>query len=175
MTKLNALITTLILGTSSIAMAQPTVTFSAKAKVSTQAPVRVVVRDHRAEMARPEAYVRFDSYDGRYDKYDRQYHRRAGARQIDGTYTSNYGVVRLNQMGDRVTGTYETGGGGVIKGRIIDGVLYFRWKQRAGTTDGEGHGVWVIEGRKISGTWGTQHSDANGGQWNLEKVSRRRR
>lgn len=83
---------------------------------------------------------------------------------ITGSYHSNWDEVTLAQRGDRVTGTYVCCGGGTIEGRIIEGtVIRYRWKQPGG----EGRGVWRIEDRRLTGTWGSGASETDGGPWNL--------
>ncbi len=87
---------------------------------------------------------------------------------ISGAYTSNWDAVKLYQDGDRVKGTYVCCGGGTIDGRIIDGhLLRYRWKQ----PNGWGMGVWEIDGDHLSGTWGWDQDDKNGGRWDLVRVA----
>jgi hypothetical protein len=127
---------------------------------------RVIIRDR--DRTPPRAYVRYDRYDG-YDRIDRSrtYH------DVEGSYDSRYGRVLLRQDGNRVTGTFESGGGGMLKGRIRGNTLTFRWRSDTGA---EGRGVWYLDRRNnvISGTWGTWNSRSNAGDWTLhrEGVSR---
>ena len=92
----------------------------------------------------------------------------AAGPQISGRYKSNWDEVRLTQDGDRVYGTYVCCGGGTIEGRIIEGrTLRYRWKQPGG----EGMGVWTIDGDQLSGTWGWNKDDDDGGRWDLVRAS----
>jgi hypothetical protein len=87
---------------------------------------------------------------------------------VSGVFQSNYDEVRLTQRGDVVTGTYVCCGGGTIEGRITQGrVLRYRWRQPGS----EGRGVWTIESPdRLSGTWGSEQSEADGGRWDLERT-----
>jgi hypothetical protein len=91
-----------------------------------------------------------------------------GRTNVSGRYESNWDDVQLVQDGDRVRGTYVCCGGGTIEGRIIEGrTLRYRWKQ----PDGWGMGVWKIDGDRLSGTWGFQQDDDDGGRWDLSRTS----
>jgi len=167
MNKLKALIVTLVVGSSSVAMASPA-TFSARGSVSFamgrpvyQAPRTVVVRDHR----QPD-YRYIDDRNDRNDYRDDVRDEHCATFSLTGTYTSAYGPVQLWQHGDRITGTFSAGGGGTIEGRIIGNQIVFRWRN----SKEQGRGVWFVSSpNRIDGTWGTSHSNADGGAWNLSK------
>lgn len=92
----------------------------------------------------------------------------AGRANISGSYKSNWDDVKLWQDGDRVGGTYVCCGGGTIEGRIVDGnTLRYRWKQPSAW----GMGVWHVDGDRLSGTWGFNQDDDDGGRWDLVRTS----
>ena len=166
MNKLKALIVTLVVGTSSVAMASP-VSFSARGSVSISTarpvvtyPARepvVVVRDHRTQPSYERPYVQYDRVR---DRYNEQLY------SLTGLYSSEHGPVRLYQTGDRITGTFVSGGGGTLQGRIVGGQIFFSWQN----TNSQGHGVWMIQsGNRIVGTWGLQASETDGGAWTLTR------
>ncbi len=169
MSKIKALIVTLFLGTSSVAMAAPSSSYTVSAHASasfgvgvrTSGAGQVVIRDHRTNVR----------YDDRFDhRYDDRYDDRVGAMRINvtGTYDSNYGPVTLVQRGNRVTGTFTTPGGGTINGIIThDGILQFTWSDPSGF----GKGVWYLNGRgrMINGTFGNKNA-FNERAWNLTKT-----
>lgn len=87
---------------------------------------------------------------------------------LSGTYTSNYGEVRLVHDGARVRGTYACCGGGTLDGRVTDErVIRYRWAQ-PGTS---GYGVWTIGRGTLTGTWGTGTSEDDGGRWDLARAT----
>lgn len=159
MTRLKALLTFAILGASSVAIADPTIRGGVTIQLGT--PQRVV-----RTTPPPRNYVRFDDNDVRYDG---DINARV-TRDISGVYDSQYGRMTITQQGNRITGTYENNAGpAMIKGRIRDGAVYFRWRQG----DKEGKGMFTIRGRRapvLVGTWGTYDSRSNGGRWTLEPV-----
>jgi hypothetical protein len=87
--------------------------------------------------------------------------------RITGAYHSNWEDVQLVQRGKQVSGTYVCCGGGTIHGTIDGNVIRYRWRQPGG----DGHGVWVIEGDHLSGTWGVGAGDSDGGRWDLVLAS----
>ena len=161
MTRLKALLTVAILGTSTLAVAEPTVRGGITIQLGTPQPV--VVRDATP----PRGYVRYDSYDPQYDRDDRS----RASRDISGVYDSQYGRITITQNGNRVTGTYQNASGpAMFKGRIRGGAVHFRWRQGAN----EGKGVFYIRGGRrspvLAGTWGAFDSRTNGGNWTLQPV-----
>jgi len=178
MNKLKALIVTLVVGSSSVAMASPA-TFTARGSVSFHAstpsysaPRPVIVRDHR-----PADYVhsgyrtdyRHDyRSDYRYnDHFDDHFdHDDDHGFTLTGTYSSAFGPVQLWQDGDRISGTFTSGGGGTIRGRIVGNEIHFTWKN----TGEKGRGTWYVSNpNRIDGTWGKNRSDSDGGAWNLKR------
>lgn len=88
----------------------------------------------------------------------------AATPNITGTYHSNWEDVRLVQHGTQISGTYVCCGGGTIHGTVDGNVIHYRWRQPGG----EGRGVWVIgPPDHLSGTWGVDADEANGGRWDL--------
>jgi hypothetical protein len=159
MTRLKAILTLAILGTSTVAIAEPTFRGGISINLGTPQPV---VRTTPP----PRHYVRFDDRDARYDGDERE----RVNQDISGVYDSQYGRVTLTQQGSRIFGTYENNAGpAVIKGRLRDGAVYFRWRQG----DKEGRGVFTLNGRRtptLAGTWGVFDSRTNGGRWTLHPV-----
>lgn len=159
MTRLKALLIAAILGTSGVAVAEPTVRGGLTIELGT--PQRIV-----RTAPPPRDFVRFDDHDPRYDgDVDVRM-----TRDISGVYDSQYGRVTIMQQGNRITGTYANNAGpAVIKGRIRGDVVMFRWRQG----DNEGKGAFTIRGRRapvLVGTWGTYDSRNNGGRWTLQPV-----
>lgn len=153
MTRLKALLTLAILGTSSVAIADPTIRGGITIQLGNRQPP-------------PRQFVHFDDYDARYDgNVDARV-----TRDISGVYDSQYGRVTITQQGNRITGTYENNAGpAMIKGRLRGDMVMFRWRQG----DKEGKGTFAIRGYRspmLVGTWGTYDSRTNGGQWNLQPV-----
>jgi hypothetical protein len=89
---------------------------------------------------------------------------------VTGVYDSNYGEVRLVQRGSLVEGEYVCCGGGRIEGRIDGTVIEYYWVEAERRADG--HGVWRVfgAGRELVGTWGSDDSDDDGGEWNLQRA-----
>jgi hypothetical protein len=110
--------------------------------------------------------VRFEQYDPRYDRVERG----RVTHDVSGVYDSQYGRVTIAQDGNRITGTYHNSAGpGVIKGRLRNGMVMFRWKQG----NNEGKGMFRVNGRRdpvLAGTWGAYESRTNGGSWTLQPV-----
>lgn len=86
---------------------------------------------------------------------------------VTGLYHSNWDDVRLQQDGNRVTGTYVCCGGGTIEGTISEGrTLRYRWNQ----PEAHGFGVWTIHAGRLEGTWGSG-DESSGGRWDLTIAS----
>ena len=87
---------------------------------------------------------------------------------VAGVYSSTYDEVRLDQHGSIITGEYACCGGGSIEGRITGRVIKYHWRGEDGT---EGNGVWtVVAPGVLRGTWGSDDSEDDGGEWNLDRV-----
>jgi hypothetical protein len=88
----------------------------------------------------------------------------AQAPSFTGRYNTNWGEVTLSQAGDSVTGSYSGKFTGAVTGTVSGGKLHFEWKQ----TNGEsGRGVFGLglDGRALTGTWGSNASETDGGDW----------
>ena len=155
MTRLKALLIAAIMGTSAVAVADPTV----------RGGITIQLGD-RTPPPPPRTYVEFDTYDPRYDGDVNV----RTVRDISGVYDSQYGRITIMQQGNRITGHYANSAGpAMIKGRIRGDMVMFRWRQGAN----EGKGMFTIRGRRapvLVGTWGTYDSRHNGGRWTLRPV-----
>jgi hypothetical protein len=84
---------------------------------------------------------------------------------VTGSYDSNWGPIKLQQSGNRITGTYECCGGGRIDGTISGNTIRYRWTQPGAS----GSGIWVVATTgELIGTWGNGADDSSGG-WNLRR------
>lgn len=160
MSKIHALITTIVLGLSSTAMASPSFSLQARASArvsfGNDMPETVHVRDHRTE-----ARFQRTGYESRYQPRDRY------LLDLTGTYSSIYGEVTITQRGNRVFGTFNAGGAGVIEGQIVGNKIYFVWRN----TGAQGRGVWMLDrNADLAGTWGYNNDAVTGGSWNLQFV-----
>jgi len=81
---------------------------------------------------------------------------------ITGSYSSNWGVVTLEQRGCRVVGAWT---GGRIDGALDGNLLRYEWT--TGDTP-SGRGVFVVASDgEVIGTWGAGADDIDGGGWRL--------
>ena len=157
-----ALITMLVIGTSTVASADPfrfSVSGRASVRVgSTQRPPRyqqpqpqplpprtVIVRDHRTNRSWEVTPCQDVSFN------------------VSGFYEGgSAGDVQLTQRGNRIHGTFDRGG--VMEGVIENGKITYTWTQGIY----QGRGFWYVDGRgQLIGTWGADNSDSSGGNWNL--------
>lgn len=168
-----ALITTMLLGTASIASAAPRFSFQARASVRVNArPVssQVVVRS-QGDLLPPRARTVIVR--------DHQLHRdyevtpcMDTAYNVSGFYQGPAGDVQLTQRGNRIYGTFAQGG--VMEGFIENGKITYSWTNMNGQY--AGRGFWYIDGHGgLFGTWGTGNDDgatgSTGGNWNLRLAS----
>lgn len=152
---IKALIATLIIGSSTAAMAQPAVSVAARASFGWSAPI---VRDHRA----PTPEYQYTTYQPR----PREVIDNCETHSLSGVYASTYGRVTLTQQGNRVTGFYPSHNGR-IEGVIVGNQIRFHWQQ----PDGEGSGVWYLDGNgALTGSFGNGRSASNGGAWDLRSI-----
>lgn len=85
--------------------------------------------------------------------------------KIAGSYDSEKGVVVLTQNGHDITGTYPDG---TVTGKLkANGAILFEWTA-AGSS---GKGKWMLsqDGQFLNGSWGTEGSRTNGGEWKLTR------
>lgn len=92
-------------------------------------------------------------------------------KSIDGIYSSNYGLMRLEQNGTYIVGCYEADHG-LLSGRSNGRVLKFRWWEdgpNSGTalmvlsTDGNHlNGLWYERGRMKGSWYGSRVNDRQG-------------
>jgi len=158
MNTIKALIATLIIGSSTAAMAQPAVSVAARASFGWNAPV--VVRDHRTPTYHYANY-QYPTYEAPAPVDN------CATNSLSGVYSSNYGRVTLTQQGNRVTGFYPNHNGR-IEGVIVGNQIRFHWQQ----PDGEGSGVWYLDGRgALTGSFGNGRSASNGGAWDLRSIA----
>lgn len=87
---------------------------------------------------------------------------------LTGTYTSVYGDVFLEQVGNRIHGEYPSWHG-TIDGYVRNGVAIVDWKQ----PDGSGRATFTLGvNGKLEGTLGTGASTNNVGEWDLLRAKR---
>lgn len=159
MNTIKALIATLIIGSSTAAMAQPAVSIAARTSFGWNAPV--MVRDHRAQETVYTSYQH-----PRYEVPTRAVDN-CEINSLSGVYSSTYGRVTLTQRGNRVTGFYPSHNGR-IEGVIVGNQIRFHWQQ----PDGEGSGVWYLDGSgALTGSFGNGRSASNGGAWDLRSIA----
>lgn len=157
MNTIKALIATLIIGSSTAAMAHPAVSVVARASFGWNAPV---VRDHRAPT------TQYTTQYTRYEEPTRATVDNCQTNSLSGVYSSTYGRVALTQQGNRVIGFYPEHNGR-IEGVIVGNQIRFQWQQ----PDGQGSGVWYLDGNgALMGSFGNGRSASNGGAWNLRTI-----
>ncbi len=89
-----------------------------------------------------------------------------------GVWQTSYGEMRLQQTGDRVTGTY-TSGDGEVQGFLSGDVLNLRWYERGSGRGGPARFVLSEDGDSFAGTWAYDESADSPGAWTGARVSRR--
>ena len=96
-----------------------------------------------------------------------------------GWYSAEFGDLKVVHDGQRVTGTYQDPRGpdhnGHFRGTILGDLLRLEWikpgNARAAILPQRGR-AWLRisrDGKKLSGRWGYEQSDDDGGLWNAEK------
>lgn len=76
--------------------------------------------------------------------------------------------IRLNQTGDRVTGTYAYGAGGSIEGTVTGNLLTFTWTENNSRRRGTGQFTLAADGKSFSGSYAVTEAaggSTGGGQW----------
>ena len=89
-----------------------------------------------------------------------------------GVWQTTYGEMRLQQQGNRVIGTYSTGGGR-IEGIVVGNDLRFRWLEERNGTSGAGTFQMAPDGMSFSGPWfNDTHQEAPAGTWTGQRLSK---
>ena len=85
------------------------------------------------------------------------------SKDLSGTWKTNIVDLHLTQSGDAVSGTYDYEGG-TLEGTITDKRLDYSWSQTNGK---KGRGYFIIsdDWKSMSGNYGYNDDDANGGEW----------
>ena len=84
-----------------------------------------------------------------------------------GTYSSAYGAMSFEQTGNRIHGTY--GSGGTIDGYVDQGIAIVNWSEPGSTGRAT---FWVGANGKVEGTWGNGASTNDAGEWDLVRKLR---
>lgn len=94
---------------------------------------------------------------------------------INGTYSTDFGDLQLQEKDKKVTGTYSYPGAnganasGSLTGDLNGTDLSFTWSQTQGTQQVSGTGKFAFsaDGNSFTGTW--QDQAGNTGAWNGKK------
>lgn len=88
---------------------------------------------------------------------------------FSGQWETNWGPLEMVQDGRSVTGTYAGQYPGSLKGTVEGNRLDFEWK---GDNGDSGFGYFELseDGNAISGEWGSEDSNNDGGEWNGKRV-----
>ncbi len=87
---------------------------------------------------------------------------------FSGLWRTEFGKMRLSQIGTHVTGVYEYGGGSNISGEMDGRTLKFKYDQPDGEK-GEGAYTLSADGVTFTGAWKSNHD--TGGEWNGFRVA----
>ena len=90
------------------------------------------------------------------------------AATFSGDWETNWGPLHLSQNGNTVTGNYEGDYPGTMTGTIKGNRLSFNWEGSNGEK-GKGYFILSEDGNSIAGSWGSENSDSNGGEWTGER------
>jgi hypothetical protein len=82
---------------------------------------------------------------------DQHWHPWVGERGFEGIWDSSFGLLRLVQEGDNVTGSYEGPGPSTLQGQVRGGRLEFRYQEPQ--TAGQGQFTLVGDGVAFEGQW----------------------
>jgi hypothetical protein len=90
------------------------------------------------------------------------------SKDLSGTWKTNVVNLHLTQSGNTVSGTYDYEGG-TLEGTITGNRLDYTWNQTNGK---KGRGYFIIsdDWKSISGSYGYNDDDSNGGEWKGTKV-----
>ena len=93
------------------------------------------------------------------------------SKDLSGTWKTNVVDLHLTQSGNAVSGTYDYEGG-KLEGTIIGNRLDYTWNQTNGK---KGRGYFIIsdDWNSMSGSYGYNDDDANGGEWKGTKERKR--
>ncbi len=103
---------------------------------------------------REKGQSRWDSWDGRRVV--------AAAAGFSGVWKTSFGLMRLNQDGEKVTGCYTFGERSEISGTVKSGVLGFTYQEPSGVA-GVGEFKLGADAGSFSGTWKQQDGKLGGG------------
>jgi hypothetical protein len=82
---------------------------------------------------------------------------------LSGTWKTNLVDLHLTQSGNAVSGTYDYEGG-KLEGTITGNRLDYTWDQANGKK-GRGYFIIADDGNSLSGSYGYNDDDTNGGEW----------
>ena len=93
------------------------------------------------------------------------------SKDLSGTWKTNIVDLHLKQSDDAVSGTYDYEGG-TLEGTITGNRLDYTWNQTNGK---KGRGYFIIsdDWKSISGSYGYNDDDSNGGEWKGTKEKKR--
>lgn len=87
---------------------------------------------------------------------------------FDGVWKTTFGMMRLIQKGEEVSGCYDFGSGAEIEGTVKDGVLTFKYKEPNGIT-GNGKFKLADDQNGFTGEWSQKNGDG-GGKWSGNRI-----
>ena len=87
---------------------------------------------------------------------------------FSGVWETNWGLVEIFQDGHKATGTYGGDSPGKFIGTVNGNRLDFEWM---GDDNESGLGYFILseDGQSISGEWGYDSSNKDGGEWSGKK------
>lgn len=83
-------------------------------------------------------------------------------RDVSGSYSTNYGPLRLEQTGTLIRGCYDQNGG-TFSGSVAGSTLHLEWRQNSGLRSGTALLVLSSAGDALNGIW--YETGAYGGFW----------
>lgn len=95
-------------------------------------------------------------------------YRRRREGEVSGVWESDYGLMRLEQMGAAVKGTYTSGGGSTLEGTLSGNILTLTWKEGTGAT---GTATFTFNAAFDSFTGEWKQKNSAGGKWKGRKTS----
>ncbi len=93
-------------------------------------------------------------------------------------YSDQFEHMYFHREGDRVTGVYAYGAGGILEGEVNGNRLVFSWHEPGDRSelrrDRSGHGYFRLvdsgDGFELIGEWGYDDAHAGGGPWTAEFI-----